>query len=127
VGQDVRVWNYDDLEGKDSGVEATHVKIPLAFGDWSGTIDLGDRNFGLLAAALAPYLEVGNGRYKAPRPRGRRPNEYYTALRQWLHDEHGIDLVASEEGKYDYPKDLRAQFDKTYDKQEVSPGADSVG
>lgn len=123
MGQDIRIWLFDDLEGRDGGVEATHVKIALAFDDWTGTIDLGDKNYERLARFLEPYLAVGAGKRKPPRQRGRRPNAYYVALRAWLKDTHGIELQPDDGGKYVYPDDLRAQFDKIY--QEVR--TDGVG
>ena len=112
MGQDIKIFMFDDKEGKAAGVEATHTGVALAFDTWSGTIDLGDRNYDALAAFLAPFLSVGKGKHKPPRPRGRRPNEFYVQLREWLKAEHGIELVPNDEGKYEYPAKLREQFDK---------------
>jgi len=121
MGTDIRVYKYDDLAGM--GVEAEHTDVPLAFGSWSGTIDLGPDNYKRLAEFLAPFLKVGTRAGKINpqgKQRGRRPNEYYVRLRKWLHDVHGIDLEPNEDGKYDYPEDLRRQFDKGLEEASAS-------
>lgn len=113
MGKDVRVYAFDDLDGKDGGTEATHTDVPLAFGTWRGTIDLGDRHYKELAEFLAPYLKAGTRVGKVnpgSAQRGRKQHWFYLGMQRFA-AERGIEIPKAADGKFMYPESLRRAWE----------------
>jgi hypothetical protein len=116
MGSDVRVFVFDDKQHAETGqkVEASHVGVPLAFGGKNVLLDLGDDNYDLLAGLLRPWLKAGHPPGKVntgTRQSGRHPRAYYEALRAYIAERTGEELQPDADGKYDYPGDLRRDFE----------------
>ena len=113
MGKAIRVFAFDDLDGEDSGTEATHTDIPLAFGTWHGTIDLGDQHYKDVAEFLAPYLKAGTRAGKVnpgSAKRGRKPHWFYEGMQKFA-AEQGIDIPQAADGKLMYPTSLRRDWE----------------
>ena len=126
MGKAIIVRAWCDPHGEAADVEATYTDVPVRWGKITVTLDLCAEHYKLADDVMGPLVKVGKreGKINTGSRRGRRPREYYVALRAWLKAKHGIELEANDEGKYDYPEDLRKQNDAEL---EAGGGPDGVG
>ena len=114
MGKAIRVFAFDDLDGEDGGTEATRTDVPLAFGTWHGTIDLGDANYKRLADFLAPFLKAGTRAGKVnpggSSQRGRKKRWFYEGMQRYAAGQ-GIEIPKAADGKLMYPTGLRRAWE----------------
>jgi hypothetical protein len=113
MGKAVRVFAWCDPHGEAAGIEATHLDVPLQWGKIIVSLDLCDEHHKDADQFLLLYTGAGTRQgYANPgRKRGKRPDSYYTGLREWA-EARGTPVAKTGDGKkYSYPDELRRLYD----------------
>ena len=112
MGKDIKVYAFDDLDGKDT--EATHTDVRLAWGKDEVTLDLSAYNYNSIEDFLRRYIKVGTrpGHVNSGSKRGRKPDAYYRGLHAFA-TSRGVKPGPTK----NYPIELRREYEASLAKE----------